>query len=225
MRWDFEAKQFTSDIDAIGIRLLRNRRAVEWLTRERWAKDSLSKDVCEMYDKKTIEVFGVSGAFPMYRKSALDKLLLPGGNIFDPTYHSYKEDLDLAYRLRNAGYTSYVLLDAVAYHDRTAAGPKTLGDVAAAKNKRLQSKYVRFHSYKNHLRTLYKNEYWQNFLLDSPFILWFELKKFVYYLLTSPLILFKSWWEIFIDFKYMREAKKAIHASRKMYWKGLRRWF
>ena len=225
MRWDFEAKQFTSDIDAIGIRLLRNRRAVEWLTRERWAKDSASKEVCEMYDKKTVEVFGVSGAFPMYRKSALDKLLLPGGNIFDPTYHSYKEDLDLAYRLRNAGYTSYVLLDAVAYHDRTAAGPKTLGDVAAAKNKRLQSEYVRFHSYKNHLRTLYKNEYWQNFLLDSPFILWFELKKLTYYLLTSPVILFKSWWEIIKNFKYTREAKKTIRASRKMYWKGLRRWF
>ena len=235
MRWDFEAKQFTSDIDAIGIKLLRNRRAVEWLTRERWAKDSESKDVRDMYDKKLVEVFGVSGAFAMYRKSAIDKLSLPDfakatqgkprNNMFDPTYHSYKEDLDLAYRLRNAGYTSYILLDAVAYHDRTGAGPKTLGDFAAAKNKRSQSKYVRFHSYKNHLRTLYKNEYWQNFLLDSPFILWFEFKKFVYLLLTSPVILFKCWWEIIKNFKYTREAKKTIHASRKMYWRGLRRWF
>ncbi len=235
MRWDFEAKQFTSDIDAIGIRLLRNRRAVEWLTRQRWAKDSESAEVREMYEKKVVEVFGVSGAFAMYRKNAVDKLLLPGfakatpgkpdGNIFDPTYHSYKEDLDLAYRLRNAGYTSYVLLDAVAYHDRTGAGPKTLGDFAAAKNKRLQSKYVCFHSYKNHLRTLYKNEYWQNFLLDSPFILWFEFKKFVFLLITNPAILFRSWWEIIKNFKYTRQAKKAIHASRKMYWKGLRRWF
>lgn len=225
MRWDFEAKQFTSDIDAIGIKLLRNRRAVEWLTRQRWAKDSENKEVREMYEKKIVEVFGVSGALAMYRKSAIDNLLLSGKNMFDPTYHSYKEDLDLAYRLRNAGYTSYVLLDAVAYHDRTGAGPKTLGDFAAAKNKKHQSPYVRFHSYKNHLRTLYKNEYWQNFLLDSPFILWFELKKFVFLLVTSPAVLFKSWWEIIKNFKYTREAKKTVHNSRKMYWKGLRRWF
>lgn len=225
MRWDFVVKQFTSDIDAIGIRLLRSRRAIEWLTRECWAKDSTNREVREMYDKKVVEVFGVSGAFAMYRKSAIDKLLLPGGNMFDPTYHSYKEDLDLAYRLRNAGYTSYVLLDAVAYHDRTAAGPQTLGDFAAVKNKRRQSKYVRLHSYKNHLRTLYKNEYWQNFILDCPFILWFELKKFVYLLLTCPGILFQSWLEIIKNFKYTREAKQAIRTSRKMYWKGLRRWF
>jgi len=241
MRWDFAkvadvpaghsdlyeiAKNgFTSQIDAIGIRLLRNRRAVEWLTRETWSKDSENKDVREMYDKKIVEVFGVSGALPMYRKSALEKLLLPGCNIFDPTYHSYKEDLDLAYRMRNAGFTSYVLLDSVAYHDRTGAGPKSLSDFAAIKNKRQQSEYVRFHSYKNHLRTLYKNEYWQNFLLDFPFIFWFELKKFVFLLLTNPAIIFKSWLEIFKNFSYTQSAKKYIHTSRKMYWKGIRRWF
>jgi GT2 family glycosyltransferase len=122
MRWDFEKSLaglndnadvmqavlhgFTSQIDAIGIRLFRNRRAVEWLTRQEWTKDSQSNDVQKIFDKKILEVFGVSGAFAAYRKSVVDKILLPGGNLFDPTYHSYKEDLDLAYRLRNAGYVS-----------------------------------------------------------------------------------------------------------------------
>lgn len=239
MRWDFDvvanmqagstlekaSRGFTSDVDAIGIRLLRNRRAIEWLTRQTWAKDSDSSEVRSMFDKSIIEVFGVSGAFAMLRKSLIDKLLLPGNNLFDPTYHSYKEDLDLAYRMRNAGYTSYVILDAVAYHDRTGAGPKSMSDSAAIKNKTSQSRYIRFHSYKNHIRTLYKNEYWQNFLLDFPSIFWFEAKKFVYVLCTEPGIIFASWKEIFSHGKELRAARHSITATRKMYWKGLRRWF
>jgi len=241
MRWDFEkvinvykngsdlvsaAKEgFTSQVDAIGIRLFKNRRAVEWLTREEWAKDSENSFVRDLYDKQVCEVFGVSGALSMYRKSATDKVLLPGNNLFDPTYHSYKEDLDLAYRLRNAGYTSYVLLDTTAYHDRFGAGPKEMGDFAALKNKRKQSAFVRYHSYKNHLRTLYKNEYWQNFLLDFPFIFWYEFKKFCYLLITDPKIIFKGWFEIIKDRKYMREARNMIIASRRLYWRGIRRWF
>jgi GT2 family glycosyltransferase len=240
MRWDCEktmaVKQtgvelneaarmgFTTQIDAIGIRLFRNRRAVEWLTRQEWSAESDNKDVKEIYPKQVQEVFGVSGAFPMYRKSITDKVLLPENNLFDPTYHSYKEDLDLAYRLRNAGYVSYVLLDAVAYHDRLAAGPKTMSDTAAMKNKTKQSYYIRFHSYKNHLRTLYKNEYWQNFLIDFPYIFWYEFKKFIYLLIFNPAVIFNGWKEMLTNVRYTISARRAILSSRKMYWKGIRRW-
>ncbi len=241
MRWNFEkvqaAKQngsdlieaakegFTSQIDAIGMKLFRNRRAVEWLTRQEWAKDSEGKEVQKIYDKPAQEVFGVSGAFPMYRKVLLEKVLLPEESLFDPTYHSYKEDLDLAYRLRNAGFVSYVLLGAVAYHDRTGAGPREMGDWSALKNKMNQSFFVRFHSYKNHLRTLYKNEYWQNFLLDLPFILFYEIKKIGYLLVTNPTVVLRGWKEIIKSFRYTRAARKTILKTRKMYWKGIRRWF
>ncbi len=227
MRWDFEKAMngFTEDIDAIGIRLFRNRRAVEWLTREHWGKDSESADVRKLYEKPVTEVFACSGAFVAYRKSCIEKVLLPGDNLFDPTYHSYKEDLDLGYRLRNAGFTSYILLNTVAYHDRTGAGPRNLGDAATIKNKRTQPYYVSFHSYKNHLRTLYKNEYWQNVLLDFPFIFWYELKKFGFLLLTNPKIIFMGWKEIFAHISYTNKARKAIRATRKNQWKGIRRWF
>lgn len=241
MRWDFERSQasfsngsdifegaregFTSQIDAIGMKLFRNRRAVEWLTKQDWAKDSESKEVRELYKKTVQEVFGVSGAFPLYRKKVLDAVLLPGNNLFDPTYHSYKEDLDLAYRLRNAGFLSYTLLDAVAYHDRTGAGPKRMSDWAALKNKSTQTYFVRFHSYKNHIRTLYKNEYWQNLLLDLPFISWYELKKLFYLLITDPMVVLRGWKEIINNFKYTKSARAAVINTRRMYWKGIRRWF
>ena len=241
MRWDFTltrtAKEsganiqeavrqgFTSQIDAIGIRLFRSRRAVEWLTRQDWAKDSASVDVQKIYDKNVVEIFGVSGAFAIYRKSVVDNVLLPGGDMFDATYHSYKEDLDLAYRLRNAGFMSYVILDSVVYHDRHGGGPKRMSDWAAAKNKTTQSFFISFHSYKNHLRTLYKNEYWQNFLIDLPFIFWYEFKKLIYLLLTNPKVVFRGWGEIIKYAKYTREARCAVIKSRRMYWKGLRRWW
>ncbi|HCC13895.1 MAG: family 2 glycosyl transferase [Candidatus Magasanikbacteria bacterium GW2011_GWD2_43_18] len=241
MRWDFaqvdaSAKKqqerdvaakagYTRDIDAIGVRLFRNRRAVEWLAQYTWEEASASTDVQRLYEKTYVEVFGVSGALAMFRKKMIDTLLLPEDAIFDPTYGSYKEDLDLAYRMRNAGFTSYVLLKSVAYHDRTGAAPKKHTDVAAIKNKRRQSPYIRFHSYKNHLRTLYKNEYWQNVLRDLPFIFWYEAKKFGFILFTDPRTIFLGWFEILKHVGYTRRARKAIVKSRKMYWKGLRRWF
>src|SRR5262249_25528955 len=46
-------------------------------------------------------VFGASGSSAFYRALALRRV---GG--FDPTFHSYYEDVDLAFRLRWAGYTA-----------------------------------------------------------------------------------------------------------------------
>lgn len=241
MRWDFERVNasrmngsdminsaedgFTSLIDSIGIKLFRNRRALEWLTKQEWVKDSEDKDVRRLYGKSAQEVFGISGALAVYRKEILNQVLMPDKKLFDTTYHTYKEDLDLAYRLQNAGCLSYVLLNTVAYHDRSSAGPKKSSNWAAVKNKKQQSFFTRFHSYKNHIKTLYKNEYWQNFLLDFPFVFWYEFKKLFYLLLTNPAVIIYGWLEIIKNFYYMNSARKSILKTRKMYWKGIRRWF
>ena len=240
MRWDFEKVKasfingldivnsskegFTLKIDSIGIKLYRNRRALEWLTKQTWAKDSENEIVRKIYEKSVVEVFGASGALAIYRKEKLNTVLLPENNLFDPTYHSYKEDLDLAYRLQNAGFQSFIILDTIAYHDRTSAGPAKINDWQAIKNKKQQSEFTRFHSYKNHLMTLYKNEYWQNFIIDFPFIFWYELKKFLYLLFSNPTILFNGFKEIIKNFLYTQKARKSILKTRKMYWKGIRRW-
>lgn len=241
MRWDFERvlasvgkgddirtaseAGFTNQIDALGIRLFRNRRGVEWLTAHVWSENSDDAAVREIFSSSVKEVFGVSGAFPMYRKKVIDAILLPGANFFDPTYHSYKEDVDLSYRLRNAGYTSYVLLNTASYHNRTAAGPKAMSDFAALKNKTKQSYFVRYNSYKNHIRTLIKNEYWQNVVLDFPYIMMYEIKKLVLLLMTMPKVPIAGWWAIFRDMPYTLKARRSIVQGRKMYWKGIRRWF
>jgi GT2 family glycosyltransferase len=50
-------------------------------------------------DRVPDRVFGASGSSAFYRASALRRV---GG--FDPSFHSYYEDVDLAFRLRWAGY-------------------------------------------------------------------------------------------------------------------------
>lgn len=223
MRWQFDVandnlqKSFTNDIDAVGLKIFRNRRIIEQYTKQYWGSLALQLP-------KELEVFGVSGAFPMYRRSAVDAVSYADGGIFDETYVAYKEDVDLAFRLQESNTKAYVLTDVVAYHDRTGAGALELTDRAAILNKRKQSKYVSYHSYKNHVLTLYKHEYWQNLFLDLPWILWYEVKKLGYYFMFDRAVL-KGLKEIWQSRKDLNEKRRIIATKRAADWKALRRWW
>lgn len=226
MRWDFQniekdglQKSFSSVIDSFGLEVWRNRRVIEKEAQTEW--DILKKKIG---DTEAVEVFGVSGTFPLLRRSALQNIALPDGTFFDASYHAYKEDVDLAFRLRAAGFSAFILPSAVAYHDRSAARPKQLDDMTASKNKKAQSEWVKYHSYKNHLMTLYKNEYWQNVLLDLPWILWYELKKLVWYALFDRKIL-KGLSEIAKMSSSLKEKRKTVKAQRAVDWKYIRTWY
>jgi GT2 family glycosyltransferase len=219
MKWCFESEPASrSDIvDSLGLAVFRTRQTVEWHAGAEWKK------IKGMFPSTYVEVFGVSGALPMYRCSTLRRVAFLDGNIFDPSYDSYKEDVDLAFRLYSAGYGAAVVLDSVAYHDRSAAGPWAKGHVAVIKNKRLQSDRVRYQSYRNHLMTLYKNEYWQTALLDFPWIFWYELKKFLYYLFFDPVIL-KGFLDIWRMRGSLRRRKDQISAKKKVHWRDMRKY-
>jgi GT2 family glycosyltransferase len=62
------------------------------------------------------EVFGASGSSAFYRADVLKRL---GG--FDPLYGSYYEDVDLAFRLRWAGYRCLFAPCSLVYHDVSAS--------------------------------------------------------------------------------------------------------
>ncbi|EKD43679.1 MAG: Glycosyl transferase [uncultured bacterium] len=232
MKWDFSKivsdgleKSFSNQIDALGLKIFRNRRVIEQYTQCDW--DEIKLDPRFHGDDNTVqalEVFGASGAFPMMRRSIINKVVFADGQFLDENYHAYKEDVDLSYRLQEAGFKSFILLNTVAYHDRTGAGPKEMNDLVAAENKKKQSPWVQYHSYKNHLRTLYKNEYWQNFILDLPWILWYELKKFVYLSLFDRKVLsgLKEVWKGRDDLKNKRQQ---INKSKTADYKSLRKWW
>lgn len=214
MKWDFAAQHLTNTVDSLGLRVLRSRRVVELGGGEEWSENTSNNST----------VFGVSGTMPMFRRQAIEQVAFSATEFFDNTYQSYKEDVDLAFRLQSAGYKAQVITDAVAWHDRNASGPRELSSAAAAENKRTQSSLVKYHSYKNHLLTIYKNEYWQNLWLDWPWILVYELKKMVWYFWYDRSIL-KSYREIWGLCQEMRHKRALIKTKRQVSWQKIRIWW
>ncbi|MCR4280503.1 MAG: glycosyltransferase family 2 protein [Candidatus Komeilibacteria bacterium] len=133
---------------------------------------------------QTEEVFGVSGAAPLYRRSFLEKVKhqSSGGEYFDRDFYMYKEDIDLAWRLRHAGGRAYIVSTARAYHWRsTAKSGGTMFNQWRAHAKR--SQFINYLSYRNHILTLVKNAYWSNLFRYLVPLLWYELPKLVVHLL------------------------------------------
>lgn len=66
-------------------------------------------------DSPPVEVFGASGGAAAYRKEMLDEI---GG--FDASFFAYLEDVDLAWRAREAGWRALYVPGAIAYHWHSA---------------------------------------------------------------------------------------------------------
>jgi O-antigen biosynthesis protein len=67
------------------------------------------------------EVFGVSATAALYRREALEAVSSPGA-VFDPRLGSYYEDVELAARLRRAGWTALLVPAARARHAGSVTG-------------------------------------------------------------------------------------------------------
>ncbi len=205
---------FTGVIDSAGLALRPNRRAVD--------RGSGEKDAGQY--KKNAEVFGVSGALALYRLAALDDLAATTGEIFDEDFFAYKEDVDLAWRLRLMGWKAAYFPAAVAYHYRGAAGEAHGGLTKAFSGRLRRSPLVNRLSTRNHLLTLVKNEHWQNALLAAPLIAAYEAAKFFAALLTQPSTLpaYLSFWS---NLPKMLRKRRRIVASRKLSAAEIRKWF
>lgn len=62
------------------------------------------------------EVFGATGVAGLYRRDALEK-----AGFFDDIFFMYLEEVDLAWRLRYAGYKAFFVPSAIAYHAHSAS--------------------------------------------------------------------------------------------------------
>lgn len=63
-------------------------------------------------------VNALCGALFAIRGDALKEVLLPCGNLFDPTFYMYKEDIDLSIRLKEKGWELWMDPTITAYHCR-----------------------------------------------------------------------------------------------------------
>jgi GT2 family glycosyltransferase len=158
----------------------------------------------------------------MYRKSALD-LVAYQGEYFDESFFSYKEDVDLAWRLRLAGFTAYYIATAVAIHERGAAMITNLTDRGTIRNRISKSKRVNFLSYRNHLYLLLKYE-GINSVLFNPSLIWYEMKKFFYLLIKEPSNL-NSIVSICRSIPEIRKKRENISSITRVSKKELNKWF
>jgi len=63
-------------------------------------------------------VFGGTGAATLYRRSALDDVANPDGQVLAESFFAYREDAELAWRLQWRGWRCLYVPDAVAVHGR-----------------------------------------------------------------------------------------------------------
>lgn len=133
------------------------------------------------------EVFGVSGAIGLYRRSTVEK----AGGLFDPSWFMYKEDADLALRLRDAGFTAWFEPDAIAWHKR-GLKEETTGILPRLKNERARNPKLRQHSYVNQWR-IYKR-HWKNVgWSDRLKTIRVELLRSMMVFIASPRVFARSW--------------------------------
>ncbi|MFA5991713.1 MAG: glycosyltransferase family 2 protein [Candidatus Doudnabacteria bacterium] len=140
------------------------------------------------YDKDT-SIQAVSAAGAMYRATALKAIsykLEAKTEFFDEDFHSYWEDVDLAWRMSNTGWQCRFAPQATGYHGRGAGSSKNgykdlLGFI---KHHKALSQRIRQLNYQNHIFMYIKNSKWfyPQFFVREFFmffyVLFFEISTF-----------------------------------------------
>jgi len=136
-----------SIVDSKGIRFTRSGRHFDIAQGQR-----------DIPNETTTEVFGVSGACALFRRSFLDAVTIDGETL-DEDFFAYREDADLAWRGRLLGFRALYVPDAVAYHVRVVT-PEVRRSLPAA---------INMHSVKNRFLLRLKNEGLYLALRNAPF--------------------------------------------------------
>lgn len=139
-------------------------------------------------------VFGVSGAVALYRRQALHDVAV-GGQYFDETFFSYKEDVQLAWRLQWANWVAFCVPAAQATHGRAVG-------VEAKRTQRDPNR--RYLSYRNHLLLYASIERTGTWLPDAWQIIPTEIFRCLYLLMTDTRVTLRA----------LAAARKMWHAAR-----------
>ena len=203
----------TNYIDSLGLKVYKNHRVI----------DIASGEVDEgQYDVRQ-PVFGASGAAPIYRRKALEEVKYQN-EYFDEQFESYKEDVDLAYRLQIAGWQAYYLPTVLAYHDRTLTVPvEKMTKAQVLKNRRRKSSFANHLSYRNHLYFLSKclPRFNRKFLWP---VFWYELTKF-FYVLCMEIKTLKAWPQLLRARPLLKLKREVIWKNKKVTEEEISKWF
>lgn len=199
-------------IDSTGLRVTRGRRVLD---RGEGEPDAGRYDVVE-------QVFGLSGACALYRRTALEDAA-QDGEYFDEFFFAYKEDVDLAWRLRLLGWEAWYVPMAVAIHPR-GLGRRNGGLVARLSQRRQRSRALRLLSWRNHRTLLLKNEQLSNALVHAVPLGLRELSALVYGLVAEPFQL-RGLLQLVRHLPRLLRQRRALLRRRRVTAREMRKWF
>ncbi len=104
-RWTPDSSELSDDLFSVGVALVRRISATLW----------------HPGVDRPEHLFGPEGSAPVYRAAALRAAEAAAGHVFDPTYGSYGEDIDLVLRLRSLGFNCGLCLDTATWHIGSAS--------------------------------------------------------------------------------------------------------
>ena len=125
------------------------------------------------------KVFGISGALVLLRASALADVRFQD-EVLDQDFFAYKEDVDLAWRLQQAGWDALYVPQAIAYHYRGMYGPEKSGIWKRIMNRKGKSPLRNYYSTRNHWMLLVKNLRLSDIVFGFLWILPYEFGRVVY---------------------------------------------
>lgn len=85
------------------------------------------KDDITNLDNYNINIDGACAGAAVYSKKCLGKIVENHKDYFSSNFFAYYEDVDLALRLRNNGFKTMLVKDAIVYHMHSATGNKVSG--------------------------------------------------------------------------------------------------
>ncbi len=218
LRFDLTRNEATRILDTTGHVIGRDRGAAD--------RGENLEDVGQFEAEE--QVFGVSGAALVARREALETVS-DRGEYLDESFFMYKDDVDLSWRLRLAGWECWYVPRAVAYHARTSAAPTggayLSGIRAFHANERAKPRHVRVHSMKNQWLMLLKNEDRANFLRHLPFIAAREALVLGYNTFSAPRVTLSALRGFAGAFSGARESRRVIKARQVVTPREIRRWF
>lgn len=130
------------------------------------------------YDMKR-DLIGACGALVMFRASAL-KEVMTNGEVFDGDFFAYREDCDLALRLKRAGWQTAFIPSAKAWHYRGMFGAQKRSWLERLRDRQGRSPFLAALAQRNQLLMLIKNLPCGEVLRSGPFIVFHEVTRLLY---------------------------------------------
>lgn len=218
LRYDVDCDRETDIIDTTGHVIGRNRRVAD--------RGENQKDVGQYEHEE--EVFGVSGAALVARREALESAKVRG-EYLDESFYMYKDDIDLCWRLRLAGWECWYVPSAVAYHGRTSHGLARETYLSALRafheNEKHKPRHVRMNSMKNQWLVLLKNDDLANFARDLPRIIGREALIVGYNFVFAPRDTATAVLQFLLSLPGALAKRREIRLRRKASPTQIRRWF